>query len=149
MPTFVMVEKCDGCKGRERTVCQYICPNDLMLLNKETMRAYNQEPDACWECFNCVKYCPQQAIEARGYADFVPLGPKVIPLRGTDSIMWTVIFRDGEIKRFKFPTRTTPEGSIQPYEGFPGPGTQDLKTRFLSTGPKPVSLEEAGSRAKK
>lgn len=149
MPTFVIPEKCDGCKGRERTVCQYICPHDLMALNKEAMKAYNQEPDACWECFNCVKYCPQQAIEARGYADFVPLGPKVIPLRGTDSIMWTVRFRDGEIKRFKFPIRKTQEGSIQPYAGFPEPNMDALKGPSLYTGPKPLGLEEAGSRARK
>jgi adenylylsulfate reductase subunit B len=55
----------------------------------------------------------------RGYQDFVPLGGNVIPMRGTDSIMWTVKFRNGSLKRFKFPIRTTPEGSIDPYAGKP------------------------------
>jgi adenylylsulfate reductase subunit B len=32
-------------------------------------------------------------------------------MRGTDTIMWTVKFRDGMIKRFKFPIRTTDEGA--------------------------------------
>jgi len=32
--------------------------------------------------------------------------------------MWTVNFRDGSTKRFKFPIRTTPEGSIKPFEGY-------------------------------
>ena len=41
------------------------------------------------------------------------------PLRGTDSIMWTIKFRNGTMKRFKFPIRTTPEGSIDPYGGKP------------------------------
>ena len=40
----------------------YICPNDLMILDPEEMKAYNQEPDACWECYSCVKICPQGAI---------------------------------------------------------------------------------------
>lgn len=33
---------------------------------------------------------PQNAIEARHYADIVPLGGSVQPLRGGDSIMWTI-----------------------------------------------------------
>ena len=41
------------------------------------------------------------------------------PLRGSDSIMWTIKFRNGTLKRFKFPIRTTPEGSIDPYAGKP------------------------------
>ena len=46
----------------------------------------------------------------RGYGDVVPLGASLTPLRGTDSIMWTVKFRDGQMKRFKFAIRTTPVG---------------------------------------
>ncbi|MBI5379059.1 MAG: adenylyl-sulfate reductase subunit beta [Nitrospirae bacterium] len=126
MPTFVIAEKCDGCKGQDKTACMYICPHDLMVLDKGRMKAYNQEPEQCWECFSCVKICPQQAIEARSYADIVPLGGAVIPLRGSDSIMWTIKFRDGEIKRFKFPIRTTPEGSIDPYKGKPEPNLADI-----------------------
>ena len=119
MPSFVISEKCDGCKGGDKTACMYICPNDLMVLYPNEMKAYNQEPDQCWECYSCIKICPQQAIEARPYADIVPLGASVQPLRGTDSIMWTIKFRNGTMKRFKFPIRTTPEGSIDPYGGKP------------------------------
>ncbi|MBI4591091.1 MAG: adenylyl-sulfate reductase subunit beta [Candidatus Rokubacteria bacterium] len=126
MPSFVYAEKCDGCKGQARTACQYICPNDLMALNKEIMKAFNQEPELCWECFSCVKICPQQAIEVRHYADFAPLGASVIPLRGSDSIMWTIKFRDGRLKRFKFKTRTSAEGSIEPYDGAPAGSPGDL-----------------------
>ena len=63
MPSYVIEEKCDGCKGGDKTACMYICPNDLMILDPEAMKAYNQEPDQCWECYNCVKICPQGAIE--------------------------------------------------------------------------------------
>jgi len=112
MPSFVITEKCDGCKGQDKTACMYICPHDLMKLNTETMKAWNQEPVQCWECYNCVKICPQQAIEVRCYADFAPLGASCIPLRGTDTIMWTIKFRDGMIKRFKFPIRTVEEGQL-------------------------------------
>ncbi|OIP36253.1 adenylyl-sulfate reductase subunit beta [Candidatus Desantisbacteria bacterium CG2_30_40_21] len=133
MPSFVIAEKCDGCKGQDKTACQYICPNDLMRLNEEKTKGFNQEPDQCWECYSCAKICPQQAVEIRAYADIVPMGGKVLPMRGTDSIMWTIQFRDGNIKRFKFPIRTTAEGSIKPYEGKPQPTAADLKTNNLFT----------------
>ncbi len=74
MPSFVNPEKCDGCKALDKTACQYICPNDLMVLDTDAMKAYNQEPQMCWECYSCVKICPTQAVEVRGYADFIPMG---------------------------------------------------------------------------
>jgi len=68
------------------------------------MKAFNQEPEQCARsATTCVKICPQQAIEIRAYQDFAPLGANVIPMRGTDSIMWTIKFRNGILKRFKFP----------------------------------------------
>jgi adenylylsulfate reductase subunit B len=112
MPSFVITEKCDGCKAQDKTACQYICPNDLMALDRETMKAWNQEPAQCWECYNCVKICPTQAIEVRGYADFVP---------------WTVKFRNGILKRFKFPIRTTEEDSIDCYGGKPEADMSKIK----------------------
>jgi|TARA_B100000809_G_scaffold160521_1_gene157914 adenylylsulfate reductase subunit B len=117
MPSFVITEKCDGCQGQDKTACMYICPHDLMTLNKDTRKAVNQEPEQCWECYCCVKICPQQAIEIRCYADFAPLGGSVIPLPGSDSIMWTVKFRNGTIKRFKFPTRTVNPGEVDIFAG--------------------------------
>jgi adenylylsulfate reductase subunit B len=47
------------------------------------------------------------------------MGAQVQPLRGSDAIMWTIKFRNGTVKRFKFPIRTTAEGSIDPYAGKP------------------------------
>ena len=132
MPTYVRTDKCDGCKGQDKTACVYICPHDLMKLDKDgadtghAMKAYNQEPEQCWECYSCVKICPQQAIECRHYADVVPLGAQVQPLRGTESILWTIKFRNGTMKRFKFPIRTTPEGSIDPFAGKPTAQGDDL-----------------------
>jgi adenylylsulfate reductase subunit B len=80
-----------------------------------------------------VKICPQNAIEVRHYADIVPLGGSVQPMRGSDSIMWTIKFRNGTLKRFKFPIRTTAEGSIDPYGNKPMPKMADLATPALFT----------------
>jgi adenylylsulfate reductase subunit B len=127
MPTYVNPDKCDGCKALDRPACMYICPNDLMTLDRSLGKAWNQEPDLCWECYACVKTCPQSAIDMRGYGDVVPIGASLTPLRGTDSVMWTVKFRNGQMKRFKFAIRTTPWGSIEPFQGLPAPAPGDVK----------------------
>jgi adenylylsulfate reductase subunit B len=142
MPSYVNPEKCDGCKALDRTACQYICPNDLMVLDTELSKAYNQEPDACWECYSCVKICPTQAIDVRGYADFVPLGASVVPMRGTDSIMWTVQFRNGNIKRFRFPIRTTAEGSVVAFSGVAEATEAGLKDQLLAGEPEALGVNE-------
>ncbi|GBE30660.1 electron transport complex subunit RsxB [bacterium BMS3Bbin04] len=140
MPSYVILDKCDGCKALDKTACQYICPNDLMVLNKDLMKAHNREPELCWECYNCVKICPVQAIEVRGYADFVPMGATVSPMRGSDSIMWTVKFRNGMLKRFKFPIRTTEEGTAVPAGGF-DEGAGDINGQMLFTEPESVRAD--------
>lgn len=139
MPSYVITDKCDGCKALDKTACQFICPNDLMVLDKEKMKAYNQAPDMCWECMCCVKMCPVQAIEVRGYADFVPLGASVTPMRSTDSIMWTIKFRNGSLKRFKFPIRTTPEGQAVPDGGYKS--GEDLNSQELFTEPESCGMD--------
>jgi len=141
MPTFVMTEKCDGCKGQDKTACMHACPNDLMVLDKEKMKAYNRHPEYCWECLCCAKACPQQAMDLRGYADFVPMGATCTPLRGSDNIMWTIRFRNGMIKRFKFPIRTTEEGTAEPSGGFPA-DQEDLNSPALFTEPASLLMDE-------
>ena len=66
MPTFVYMTSCDGCGH-----CVDICPSDIMHIDPVTRRAVNIEPNFCWECYSCVKACPQNAIDARGYADLL------------------------------------------------------------------------------
>ncbi len=143
MPSFVIAEKCDGCKALDKTACQHICPNDLMVLDKQKMKAYNREPAMCWECYNCVKICPTQAIEVRGYADFVPLGATVTAMRSTEDIMWTVQFRNKEIKpkRFKFPIRRgVGEGQVKAFGHYPT-GDENLKSATLMCEPAGLNTE--------
>jgi len=98
---------CDGCGH-----CVDICPSDIMHIDKTYRRAYNIEPNMCWECYSCVKACPQNAIDCRGYADFAPLGHSVRVLREDKkgTISWKIKFRDGREKNFVSPIRTTPWG---------------------------------------
>ena len=91
MPTFVYMTRCDGCGH-----CVDICPSDIMHIDTTYRRAFNIEPNMCWECYSCVKACPQFAIDCRGYADFAPLGHSVRVRREEDkaTISWKIKFRD-------------------------------------------------------
>jgi adenylylsulfate reductase subunit B len=44
--------------------------------------------------------------------------------------MWTCKFRNGTIKRFKFPIRTTPQGAANAYDALKG---KDLDSNLLAT----------------
>jgi len=57
MPTFVYMTRCDGC-GQ----CVDICPSDIMHIDTTYRRAFNIEPNMCWECYACVKACPQDFV---------------------------------------------------------------------------------------
>ena len=142
MPTFVHPDKCDGCQALDRPACHYICPNDLMILDPDTKKSFNQEPDLCWECYACVKTCPQGAIEMRGYADVMPMGSRLTPMRGTDAIMWAVQYRNGDVKRFKFPIRTTPWGTIEPHKDMPAPTDEDYKSLSLCGEAQWLGIDE-------
>src|SRR5512139_3255689 len=123
MPTFVYMTRCDGCGE-----CVDICPSDIMHIDKKLRRAYNIEPSMCWECYSCVKACPHQAIDVRGYADFAPLGHSVRVLRDEQkgTISWKIRYRDGRVKEFRFPIRTTPWGSIMPPSEYEEPDLGSL-----------------------
>ena len=138
MPSFVYTAKCDGC-GK----CVDICPSDIMHLDPVQRKAYNIEPDYCWECYSCVKECPQHAIDVRGYADFAPMGHKVTVLREKEKgmISWKIVYRNGQKKHFAFPIRSTAFGTIKPAYEFEAPPKGDLSAQVLSHEPKLLMIE--------
>ncbi|MDG6928998.1 MAG: adenylyl-sulfate reductase subunit beta [Nitrososphaerota archaeon] len=137
MPTFVYMSACDGCG-----LCVDICPSDIMHLDRDIRRAYNIEPDYCWECYSCVKACPQHAIDMRGYADFSPLGHGLTVLREEDKgrVSWKVTYRNGQTKEFTFPIRSTRPNSIRPPDTFPQEG--DMGDQLLAHEPGYLKVEK-------
>ena len=138
MPTFVYMSSCDGCGH-----CVDICPSDIMHIDTTYRRAYNIEPNMCWECYSCVKACPQNAIDVRGYADFAPLGHSVRVLREEKkgTISWKIKFRNGEEKNFVSPIRTTPWGSIKSPADYDRPSPGDFKSQDLAHEPDALNIE--------
>lgn len=144
MPTFVEPNACNACEGEHLgPLCVYICPNDLMVLDAGMNKGVNQEPEMCSECYACVKLCPTNAIHVRGYADFVPLGAEVQPhYDANGDIVWDITFRDGRTEQFTFPVRTTPQGSTEPFKGFPKADLGLLKGPALAGEPAVLQVDE-------
>lgn len=138
MPTFVYMTRCDGC-GQ----CVDICPSDIMHIDKTYRRAYNIEPNFCWECYSCVKACPQHAIDVRGYSDFAPLGHSVRVLREEEkgTVSWKIKYRDGRTKEFEFPIRTTPWGSIKSPADYELPDAKALSSVMLAHEPEALMVK--------
>jgi adenylylsulfate reductase subunit B len=61
-------------------------------------------------------------------------------MRSSDSIMWTVKFRNGNIKRFKFPIRTTAEGAANEYPGERGANLDDENLLLEGDLPTPAKI---------
>ena len=139
MPTFVYMTRCDGCGH-----CVDICPSDIMHIDKTYRRAKNIEPNMCWECYSCVKACPQNAIDARGYADFAPLGHSVRVLREEEkgTISWKIKFRDGRVKDFVSPITTKPWGEAIPeLAKLPEPSQEEVDSQHLCYEPDALNIE--------
>jgi adenylylsulfate reductase, subunit B len=139
MPTFVYMTRCDGCGH-----CVDICPSDIMHIDKTYRRAVNIEPNMCWECYSCVKACPQNAIDDRGYADFAPLGHSVRVRREEEkgTISWRIKFRNGTQKDFVSPITSKPWGSAIPtVVNFPPPTDEQIKSQHLLHEPEGLNVE--------
>jgi len=114
-----------------------------MHIDPVTRRAVNIEPNFCWECYSCVKACPQNAIDVRGYADFAPMGHSVRCLREEEkgTISWKLKFRDGRVKDFVSPIRTTPWGSIKAVTEYRTPSDEAFDSQELAHEPEYLKIE--------
>jgi adenylylsulfate reductase subunit B len=114
-----------------------------MHIDKTHRRAVNIEPNMCWECYSCVKACPQNAIDVRGYADFAPLGHSVRVLREEEkgTISWKIKFRDGREKDFISPITTQPWGeNICKLAELAVPSEEALNSELLCYEPEVLEI---------
>ena len=141
MPTFVYMTRCDGCGH-----CVDICPSDIMHIDKTTRRAYNIEPNMCWECYSCVKACPHYAIDVRGYADFAPLGHSVRVDRDEEKgvIAWRIKSRNGEMDlNLLAPITTKPWGTGFPELKEEAEPSQEMRdSQLLYKEPKYIRMDD-------
>ena len=133
--------RCDGCGH-----CVDICPSDIMHIDPTLRRAYNIEPNMCWECYSCVKACPMDAIDVRGYADFAPLGHSVRVKRDEEKgvIAWRIKSRNGETDlNLLAPITTKPWGTAIPkLKDEAGPTQEARDSQLLFSEPKYIRMDE-------
>jgi adenylylsulfate reductase subunit B len=119
-----------------------------MHIEKTLRRAYNIEPNMCWECYSCVKACPHHAIDVRGYADFAPLGHSVRVHRDEDNgtIAWRIKFRNGKKDmELLAPITTKPWGKHYPnLASEPAPSKEVRDSELLFNEPKYIRMDEGG-----
>ena len=121
--------------------CVRLCPSDIMHIDPRIGKALNIEPSMCWECFTCVKACPEAAVDVRGYADFAPFGHHVTQQRTADRISWRIESRGGAVRQFVFPIRTTPWDSIPSPSTAPPPTPEAAAGQLLSFEPDYLAVE--------
>ena len=128
-------------------------PSDNMHNDKTRRRDYNIETNMCWECYSCVKACPHQAIDVRGYADFAPLGHSVRVLRDEEkgTIAWRIKFRNGKKDmELLAPITTKPWGTgIPKFAEMPAPSKEMRDSELLSFEPKDIRKDDGGLRTLK
>ena len=119
-----------------------------MHIDPKMRRAYNIEPNMCWECYSCVKACPQNAIDVRGYADFSPLGHSVRVNRDEEKgvIAWRIKSRDGKTDLdLLAPITTKPWGSATPQlREVDAPTQEQRDSQLLFNEPKYIRFDEGG-----
>ena len=133
------------------TVLTFV-PSDIMHIDKVTRRAVNIEPNMCWECYSCVKACPNEAIDARGYADFAPMGHSVRVLRDEErgTIAWKIKFRNGTEKNFESPITTKPWGKHIPKLAEEKlPSKEDINSEHLYCEPNGLNIDTGLPKIKK
>jgi adenylylsulfate reductase subunit B len=117
-----------------------------MHIDKVTRRAYNIEPNMCWECYSCVKACPMNAIDVRGYADFAPLGHSVRVKRDEEKgvIAWRIKFRNGKKDMdLLAPITTKPWGQYIPkLSEVQGPTKEQRDSQLLYNEPKYIRMDD-------
>ena len=119
-----------------------------MHIDPTMRRAYNIEPNMCWECYSCVKACPMDAIDVRGYADFAPLGHSVRVKRDEEKgvIAWRIKSRNGETDlNLLAPITTKPWGTAIPQLKDAAAPTQEARdSQLLFNEPKYIRMDEDG-----
>jgi len=120
-----------------------------MHIDTTYRRAYNIEPSMCWECYSCVKACPQNAIDVRGYADFAPLGHSVRVIRDEEkgTIAWKIKYRNGTEKKFLLPITTKPWGTAIPKLADVSPPSKEMRdSQLLYNEPKWIRMDDGDLR---
>ena len=105
MPPKVDFSKCNGCGNAKESMCEMVCPGDLMVRDAETNKSSCRKSRDCWDCMSCVKACSRHAITLKIPYELGYYGAELIPEVGKGKIKWTCKDINGNVEVYEIPTR--------------------------------------------
>ena len=99
MSIFIDENVCNGCGKAEETLCERICPGDLLFRNERYKAEIRSQAD-CWTCGACVKACPVQAIDLKLPTQILESGVSLRANCEKRNTVWEI--RDGDIIKEEF-----------------------------------------------
>lgn len=105
MPPIVDINKCNGCGKRLESLCEEICPGNLMARNKDTGKAYCRSSGDCWDCMSCIKSCPLEALTIKIPYQLGYHKASLRPIMEKNRITWECIDIYGNKKIYSYKNR--------------------------------------------
>ncbi len=100
--------KCDGCGLSKQPPCMKICPGDLIYKNFSIKKAAVRCEADCWDCYCCVKVCPQEAIDVVLPYEISNRGATLKPRVMDTTIEWILQDKEGNITTYRQLTHYLP-----------------------------------------
>lgn len=102
MSIFINNDVCNGCGKLEETLCERICPGNLLFRNKLHKAEIRSQAD-CWTCGACVKSCPLQAIDLKLPSQIIKSSTSLKAKCEKRHTIWEVVNGNGVKEKFVIP----------------------------------------------
>lgn len=96
---------CNGCGNLKETLCERICPGDLLFRNAAHKAEIRSQAD-CWTCGACVKACPVQAIDLKLPSQILKSNVSLRAQCKKQHTVWEIRNGDGIKEEFIIPAIT-------------------------------------------
>ncbi len=97
---------CAGCGSSKQPPCMMICPGDLIYKDFSIRKAVLRDKADCWDCYCCVKVCPEAAIEVVLSYEISNRGASLKAYTtDDDAIEWVLQDRQGKITTYRQSTK--------------------------------------------
>ena len=100
MSIYIDENVCNGCGKRKETMCERICPGNLLFRNDNGKASIRDQSD-CWVCAACVKVCPRHAIELRLPLQIGGNGASLKARVSKEETIWQLKDLKGEVEEFR------------------------------------------------
>ncbi len=102
MSIFINNNICNGCGKLKETLCERICPGDLLFRNKRHKAEIRSQAD-CWTCGACVKACPIQAIDLKLPSQIIKSNASLKASCNKQHTIWKIMNGNGVKEEFVIP----------------------------------------------